>query len=671
MSLVCVGILLALAAFAAIFARVPGIGAVVYAGCGLTAIGGLVAAVPVLVSGAEASQWVLPLGLPWMGMHFSLDPLAAFFLTVVNLGAGAVSLYAIGYGRHESEPGRILPFYPAFLAGMNLVVLAADAFSFLLSWEFMSLTSWALVMAHHRDRETAHAGYVYIVMAAFGTFALLLAFGMLAGPDGAYGFSAMRSVAGRAPWQEIAIFTLVLLGAGSKAGLVPLHVWLPLAHPAAPSHVSALMSGVMTKVAIYGFIRIIFDLLGAGSWEGAAVLLAVGGFSAVFGVLQAMLQTDIKKILASSTVENIGIIFIGLGLSMAFRAGGMTAAAALALSAALFHVLNHMLFKSLLFMGAGAVVGATGARAIDAMGGLIHRMPVTAACVLVGCAAISALPPLNGFASEWMLFQSVLQSPALPQWGLKVGVPAAGCLLALAAALAAACFVRLYGVAFLGRARGENSAKARETDLFSRAAMGILALACVIVGIAPGFFLGAGGIEAVASHLASEAGTGGGVSVAETFFSIVPVSQARSAYDALAVFLFVILAASAVALGARRLASSAVRRAPTWDCGFPDSSPQTQYGAGSIAQPIRRVFGAHIFHAREAVDMPRPGELRPASLRVTWRDPAWDWIFQPIGSLVLRIAERSNVAQFLTIRKYLGLVFSFLIFLLTVLALWT
>lgn len=672
MSLVCVAVFLALTALAVALARAPGAGAVIYAGCGLAALTGLAGAIPVLISGGAEAHWVLPLGLPWMGMHFALDRLSAFFLAVINSGAALASLYAIGYGRHESDPGRVLPFYPAFLAGMNLVVLAADAFSFLLSWEFMSLASWALVMTHHRDRETVRAGYVYVVMAAFGTFALLLAFGMLAGPDGAYEFSAMRAVPLRAAWQEAAIFTLVLLGAGSKAGLVPLHVWLPLAHPAAPSHVSALMSAVMTKVAIYGFIRIVFDLLGGTGWEAALVVLAVGGGSAVFGVLQAMVQTDIKKILASSTVENIGIVFVGLGLALAFQAEGMDAAAALALCAALFHVFNHMLFKSLLFFGAGAVVGATGAREIDAMGGLIHRMPVTAVCVLVGCVAISALPPLNGFASEWMLFQSVLQSPALPQWGLKVGIPAVGCLLALAAALAAACFVRLYGVAFLGRPRSEDATKAQETDGFSRAAMGIAAASCVIVGVAPGFFLGMGGIEQVAQMLLAGGTTGESAgSLSEGWFAIVPISQARSAYDALAVFLFVVLAAGAVALGARRLASSALRRAPAWDCGFPDAAPTTQYGAGSVAQPIRRVFCAHLFHARESVDMPPPGDLRAASLRVTLRDPAWEEIFLPLARLVRATADRWNVVQFLTIRKYLGLVFIFLVFLLAVLALWT
>ncbi|HKU46438.1 MAG TPA: proton-conducting transporter membrane subunit, partial [Burkholderiales bacterium] len=350
---------------------------------------------------------VLPVGVPWLGAHFRLDALSAFFLLVVNLGGAAASLFGIGYGRHEESPGRVLPFFPAFLAGMNLVVLAADAFTFLFAWEFMSLSSWALVMAHHRKPGNAAAGYLYLLMASLGTLALILAFGLLAGPDGGYAFDAIRQ-AGPSATVSAVVLALVLIGAGSKAGLVPLHVWLPLAHPAAPTHVSALMSGVMTKVAVYGFVRIVFDLLGSPEWWWGAVVPLVGGITAAMGVLYALMQEDLKRLLAYSTVENIGIIFIGLGLSLAFEANAMHGAAALALTAALLHVFNHALFKSLLFFGAGAVLTATGERDMEHLGGLIHRMPQTAFVFLVGCAAISALPPLNGFVSEWLTFQAIL-----------------------------------------------------------------------------------------------------------------------------------------------------------------------------------------------------------------------------------------------------------------------
>ena len=283
------------------------------------------------------------------------------------------------------------------------------------------------------------------------------------------------------------VFALALVGAGSKAGLVPLHVWLPLAHPAAPSHVSALMSGVMTKVAIYGFVRIVFDLLGAHRWWWSLVAWCSAGRAPSSASCYALMERDLKRLLAYSTIENIGVIFIGLGLALAFQANAMAGAAALALTAALFHVFNHSLFKSLLFFGAGAVLTATDARDIDSLGGLIHRMPLTAFMFLVGCIAISALPPLNGFVSEWLTFQAVLLSPDLPQWGLKLIVPAVGGLLALSAALAAACFVRALRRHFPRPAavRRRGRALTRSTATRSRAMFALAAL-CLFAGILPG-----------------------------------------------------------------------------------------------------------------------------------------------------------------------------------------
>src|SRR5258708_23745363 len=281
--------------------------------------------------GAGLESRTRGMGLLGLGANFGLDALAWFFPSVATLGGAPASLYGLGYGRHESSPLRVLPFFPAYLAGMNLVVLADDAFSFLVAWEFMSLSSWALVLANHRAPENSRAGYVYLVMATFGTLALLLAFGGLAGPEGGYAFAAMRAHHPEA-FTGAMVLLLALVGAGSKAGLVPLHVWLPLAHPPAPSHVSALMSGVMTKVAVYGFVRIAFDLIGTPAWWWSMVVLALGGITAVMGVLYALMQHDLKRLLAYHTVENIGIIFIGLGLALAFKAHGMAWAAALALT---------------------------------------------------------------------------------------------------------------------------------------------------------------------------------------------------------------------------------------------------------------------------------------------------------------------------------------------------
>ncbi len=606
----------------------------------------------------------LPLGLPWLGAHVQLDALAAAFLVVVNLGGAAASLYGLGYGGHEPEPRRVEPFFPAFLAGMNLVVLAADAFTFLLSWEFMSLTSWALVMAHHREAGNARAGYIYLLMASLGTLSLLLAFGLLAGAGGGYAFEAIRATP-LSPAPAAVVLGLVLLGAGSKAGLVPLHVWLPLAHPAAPSHVSALMSGVMTKVAVYGFLRIVFDLMGAPAWWWGAVVLLIGGVTAVLGVLHALMEHDLKRLLAYHTVENIGIIFIGLGLALAFRANEMWAPAALAVTAAVFHVFNHSVFKSLLFFGTGAVLTATGQRDMERLGGLIHGMPVTAFTFLVGSAAISALPPFNGFVSEWLTFQAILLSPQLPQWLLKFLVPAVGGMLALSAALAAACFVKAFGITFLGRPRSDVARSARETDPFSLAAMLAFVLLCLVAGILPAYFIDALAPVAqiaVDARMPEQRALG--------WLTIVPIAESRSSYNGLILFLLIALAASLAAYAIHRWASHAIRRSAPWDCGFPDPSPATQYTAGSFAQPIRRVFGSLVFHAREEVQMPPPGDRRPARLEVHLRDVVWESVYAPVAKIVGASADLLNRVQFLTIRGYLTLVAGALVALLVVLAIW-
>jgi formate hydrogenlyase subunit 3/multisubunit Na+/H+ antiporter MnhD subunit len=662
--LVCALLLLLLAAAAVALARSPVANALLYGAALVLALIGLGAGATHLLGGAAPESVALPLGLPWIGAHFRIDALSAFFIVVVDLGVAAASLFAVGYGRHEQAPARVLPFYPAFVAGMNLVVLADDAFTFLLSWEFMSLSSWALVMAHHHVPENVRAGQVYLVMASFGTLALLLAFGLLAGPDGGYTFVEIRN-SHPSPALTALVLCLALTGAGSKAGLLPLHVWLPLAHPAAPSHVSALMSGVMTKVAVYGFVRIVFDLIGEPAWWWSMVVLALAGVTCAMGVLYALMQHDFKRLLAYHTVENIGIIFIGLGLALAFKAYGMAWAAALALTAGLLHVFNHSLFKSLLFFGAGAVLSATNERDMEHLGGLIHRMPQTAFAFLVGCAAISALPPLNGFVSEWLTFQAILISPQLPSWGLKFLVPAVGALLALSAALAAACFVKAFGVTFLGRARGAAAAAAHETDRFSLAAMFVFATLCLVAGILPGLF-----IDALAPVVQSLLGDRMPVQTGVAWLSIVPIAESRSSYNGLLVFLFMVISGVLAATAIHRLASDKLRRAPAWDCGYPDASPLTQYTAGSFAQPIRRVFGTMVFRARETVAMPPPGDPRPARLRVVLHDPIWDALYVPIMDAIASAAERLNHLQFLTIRQFLSLVFAALVILLLVLALW-
>jgi formate hydrogenlyase subunit 3/multisubunit Na+/H+ antiporter MnhD subunit len=660
----CVAALFAVGILGLVLGRSRVATTLVYGASLAISLGVLALALTFLIAGGPPASATLPLGLPWIGAHFRVDALAAFFLIVVNLGGAVASLYALGYGRHESSPLRVLPYYPVFLGAMNLVVLADDAFVFLLSWEFMSLVSWGMVVAHHRVPANVRAGYIYLVMASFGTLCLLLAFGVLAGTAGEYSFAAMRA----APLtQALALIagTLTLIGAGSKAGIVPLHVWLPLAHPAAPSHVSALLSGVMTKVGIYGFVRIVFDLIGEPTPYSGLIVAGIGGITAVLGVLYALMQHDIKRLLAYHTVENIGIIFIGLGLALAFRANSIGWAAALALTAALFHVFNHSVFKSLLFFGAGSVLVATGERDMERLGGLIHRMPHTAFAFLIGCMAISALPPLNGFVSEWLTFQAILVSPQLPQWGLKLVIPAVGALLALSAALAAACFVKAFGVMFLGRARTNAAQAAVEVDDWQRSAMLVLVALCVLSGILPGLVIDA--LSPVAQMLVGDA------MPQQTFLpwlSIVPIAKSRSSYNGLLILLFLAGSATLTAMTIHRFATRATRRSAIWDCGFPWASPAAQYTSSSFAMPIRRVFGASVFRVREIVDMPAPGAMRAGHFQVRVFDPAWFLLYGPLARAVRRAADFLNRLQFLTIRSYLTLVFCALILLLLVVAAW-
>src|SRR5229473_4085014 len=569
-----------------------------------------VALIALLTPGPRLEFIQIPVGLPLGRTLLGFDPLSAAFAVIINVATAIVSGYAIGYGAHAREPVRIVPFYPAFIAGMNLVLLAQDAFSFLVCGEFMSLASWALVLSDHNSAENRRAALVYLIMATGGALTLLLAFGLLAGPEGGYAFDQIRRVAVSGTGSIVLI--LALVGAGSKAGLVPLHAWLPLAHPAAPSHVSALMSGVMTKVAIYGFVRIAFDLLGPPDWWWALPPIVLGAMTAVLGLLYAVLDRDLKRVLAYSTIENVGLIFVALGLALAFSANAQHAAAAVAMAAALLHVLNHSWFKSLLFLGAGAILHATGRRDLDGLGGLIHRMPRTAVFFLVGALAISALPPLNGFVSEWLLFQAVIAAPALPQAALHFASPAIGAMLALAAALAAACFVRVYGTAFLGRPRSAEAAGAYDVPLFQQAAMGGLAFLCILGGLM-------GSVLAAALAPVLDRLVGGalpGPDSGPTPFSLIAFDPARSIYDAPVIALFVAIASLTTLIVVHRLSERRTRRGPAWDCGFPDPSPATQYTASSFAQPLRRVYGAAAFSARETVVMRPPGDMRPARFSV-------------------------------------------------------
>src|SRR5258706_4743789 len=416
-----------------------------------------------------AERLVLPIGLPDLPVHLRLDGLSSVFLILLGAASAGVSIFAAGYFRkgEGTAPGLLCLQYHLFLASMGFVLLADDAYAFMVAWETMALTSYFLVTTQHRIPEIRRAGFLYLLIAHMGAIAILLSFGILQGGSWHFTFDAMRSAHLGSHWAAIA-FCLALIGFGAKAGLVPLHVWLPEAHPAAPSPVSALMSGVMLKTALYGMIRVSFDLLGQPMWWWGLLPLCLGLFSALYGVVFAAAQTDMKRLLAYSSIENIGILFTGLGLAIVFAGVDMHAAAALTLIAVMYHAMNHAFFKSLLFLAAGSGLHATHERSLGKLGGLIHRMPWVAWLALVGTLAIAGLPPLNGFVSEWLLLQAFLFTPSLPQSFVNMLVPLAAGALVLAAALAAYVVVKFYGVVFLGRPREPNLAYAHDAGGFER-----------------------------------------------------------------------------------------------------------------------------------------------------------------------------------------------------------
>ena len=632
-----------------------------YVGRTLFPLGALCGAVLAVVAftslSAPPERAVLVVGLPDLPMHLRRDALSSLFLFLLGSASAGISVFAAGYFRrgHGTSAGLLCLQYHLFLASMGFVLLADDAYAFMVAWETMALSSYFLVTTQHGLDEIRRAGFLYLLIAHVGAIAILLAFGVMQGGSWQFTFDAMRHAHLTPVWASVA-FLLALIGFGAKAGLVPLHVWLPEAHPAAPSPVSALMSGVMLKTAVYGVLRVSFDLLGGPeSWWGL-VAITVGLFTAVYGVVFAAAQTDMKRLLAWSSVENVGIIFAGFGLAIVFHGVGMSGLAALALIAVLYHALNHSFMKSLLFCATGAVLHSTGERNLGRLGGLIRQMPWVAWLSLIGALSLAGLPPLNGFVSEWLLLQAFLFAHQVPQAFVNMLLPMGAALVALAAALAAYVMVKFYGVIFLGQPREATLVRAHDANVLERIGLVWLALGCVTLGLVPAQVVGA--LRTVVRQVAR-------VDLSNPtapWWLLEPVPGRQASYSGLVFFVAVATMVALTIVGVRLFYHQRVRHSPPWDCGFARLDARMQDSAEGFGQPIRHIFEPFFAMNRE---LPSAFDRAPR-YRVSIGDRIWQRLYEPLGSLVQRVADTFAVLQQGRIATYLLYSFVTLVALLAV-----
>jgi hydrogenase-4 component B len=606
-----------------------------------------------------AGTFRLPSLVPLGGLELALDPLGGLFLALIGCLAVAASVYGIGY---PDGGGRGRFAYAVFVVSMCLVPLAANTMTFLIAWELMSLASYFLVLHDRESAESIRAGWIYAVMTHAGLACLLAGMLLLGADVGSLRFADWRAAAPTlAPATRDAAFVLLALGFAGKAGVIPLHVWLPLAHPAAPSHVSALMSGVMIKLGIYGLLRVSLDWLGAGPpWWGAALLIA-GAASSVIGVLYALVEHDLKRLLAFHSIENIGIILLGIGSAALARVAGLDALALLGLIAALYHTVNHAVFKALLFLGAGAVVHATGTRNMEAMGGLIKRMPWTAACFLVGSAAIAALPPLNGFVSEWLTFLALFQNTRVDAIGQNLLFTLGIAALALTGGLAMACFVKAFGITFLALPRSDAAAGAHEASRPMRLAMLGLAAACVALGVGPTLVVPAFASVAATVLRSPPDAIGGDWLTLRVSGEFASLSMAAIAL-VLAVSLLVPLVAFRI-LGASRR----TRGYETWGCGRIVQTARMEYTATAFANPFKRVFD-FFYRPTKRLDIEFHPESRFFVERIEYENPTRsifdDWLYRPALGLLHAGARAAGALQSGSANQYLAYILVALLLLL-------
>jgi len=621
-------------------------------------------------AGASFELW--PSLVPYLRLTVTLDALGSYFVLIVSLLALALSFYSFGYARGfygRKNVGVLAAFYNALLLATTLVFTASNAFFFLIAWEVMALTAYCLVSFEHEKTEARNAGVLYFVMSHIGSGCLILGFLLLFQAAGSvtsdgYGFQTFHALGDRmSPGRRDAAFLLFLFGFGTKAGIVPLHIWLPEAHPVAPSNVSALLSGVLIKAGIYGLTRVLFDFLGTPpNWWGVTVL-TVGTVSAVLGVLYALMQHDLKRLLAYHSIENIGIILMGLGAALMFLHTNHPVLASLALIAGLYHTINHAIFKALLFMGAGAVLHSTHTRDMEQMGGLIKRMPKTAVCFLIGAVAISALPPLNGFVSEWLTYQALLQGFGTTGSLVRLMFPLGGAMLALTGALAAACFVKAFGITFLAQPRSEQAAQAHEAAPTMVLGMGLLAAACVFLGLFPTAFLTL--FDPITRQLTGQPlpaflSRAGGLVLGNTQELGGTVSTLGMLLLGICLLPIPLVLWLFFGRGTRTWIG------PTWDCGLRGLTPAMEYTATGFSKPIRMIFKA-LFRPRREVQREydySPYFAKTLRFESHIEEAFVTRIYRPLNRAILRLSRRMRALQAGSIQAYLIYIFITLLLLL-------
>ncbi len=635
------------------------------AACGvLAALKSLLAGVP---SGSPPTFQLWTSQVPHVALNVRLDSLGAFFVLVVSSLGFALSLYSLGYVRSfygRKSVAALAAFYNALLLATTLVFLADNAFFFLMAWEVMALTAFCLVSFEHEKPATRYAGILYFIMSHVGTGCLILGFLLLFQNSGDYSFNSFHAIGGTmSEPARNAAFILFLIGFGVKAGIVPLHIWLPAAHPVAPSNVSALMSAILIKTGIYGLTRVLFDFLDSSPlWWGVTILL-IGTISAVIGVLYALMEHDLKRLLAYHSIENIGIILMGLGAALMLFHTGHPLLASMALMAGLYHTINHAVFKGLLFLGAGAVLHATHTRNMEEMGGLIKRMRWTALFFLIGAIAISALPPLNGFVSEWFTYQSLLAGYENTSRMVRLIFPFSAALLALTGALAAACFVKAFGITFLAQPRSDHARHAHEASPTMLTAMALLTGYCVFLGLFPNIFLR--WMDPVTTELTSEA-----VStrlVAASGWSLTAPTPASGAVSTPGIAMAAICLLPVPFALWWLFGRGAIRRiGPTWDCGLKGLTPQMEYTATAFSKPLRMIFKA-LFRPQRAVQAEYEFSryfARTVHFESHIEETFEERFYRPLQRRIVRASRRMRALQAGSLQAYLIYILAVLLLVL-------